>query len=82
MKLFIWRHNRKFHSYSMINEPVVNQAFYTEVIAAVIADNRHRALELLAERRNGWLIEELQRLEPEIFDIGQEAVVLEEIRGS
>lgn len=81
MKLFIWRHNRKFHSYSMMNEPNVHQDLYTDAIVMVTAETIEKAYELIAEQGNGWNVEELKRLTPRIFDCGQEGVTFEEIRG-
>lgn len=82
MQIFIWRHNRKFHSYSMINEPNVHQDLYTDAIAIVVAASRERALALLAAQGKGWLAEELQRLTPQIFDCEAEGVIFEDVRGS
>jgi hypothetical protein len=81
MKLFIWRHNRKFHSYSMINEPVVHQELYTDAVIIVAAESKQRALEQLAREGKGWLPDELARLEPQMVDLDHEAVVFEDIRG-
>lgn len=81
MKLFIWRHNRKHHSWSMIQEPCAHQAFYQDAIAMVAAHSAEEALELLAAENNGWLIEDLKRLTPKVIDLTEAAVVFEEIRG-
>lgn len=81
MKLFIWRHNRKFHSYSMINEPNIHQDLYTDAIAIVAAETQERALELLSLQGKGWMVEEIRRLTPTVFECGAEGVVFEEIRG-
>ncbi len=82
MKLFIWRHNRKFHSYSMIGEPSVHQDLYTDAIAIVVAESKSNAIELLAARETGWVAEELKRLEPQVFDCSTEGIVFEDIRGN
>lgn len=82
MKLFIWRHNRKFHSYSMINEPNVHQDLYTDAIAIIAAETQERALELLNQQGKGWMVEELQRLTPSVLNGNVEGVIFEEIRGS
>lgn len=81
MKLFIWRHNRKFHSYSMINEPNIHQDLYTDAIAIVVAETQEKAYELLAAQNRGWLISDLEKLEPRIFNCAEAGVVFEEIRG-
>jgi len=35
MKVFVLRHNRKFHSWSMIDEPNVHQDLYMDTIAVL-----------------------------------------------
>ncbi|MDU4961558.1 MAG: hypothetical protein E6X17_12980 [Sporomusaceae bacterium] len=82
MKLYIWRHNRKFHSYSMINEPNVHQDLYTDAIAIVAADSLERALAILNANGKGWLTADLARLTPQVYDCDREGVVWEEVRGS
>ncbi len=82
MKLFVWRHNRKFHSYSMLGEPCVQAHFYTDALAVVLAEDQDAALALLAARDEGWLIEELRRLEPQVYSLAEAAVVLSDVRGS
>lgn len=76
MKLFIWRHNRTFHSYSMINEPTVHHDLYTDAVAIILAQSKQQALDLLASRHDGWLIEELRRLEPTVIACSEPTVVL------
>ena len=81
MNLFIWRHNRKFHSYSMINEPIVHQEMYTDAMVMIVAETKQSALEHLAREGKGWLTEELARLEPVVVELDREAVVYEDVRG-
>lgn len=82
MKLFVWRHNRKFHSYSMINEPNVHQDLYTDAVAIVAAETLERALELLAAQGKGWLVEDIRRLTPKVFNCDHEGIIFEDVRGS
>ena len=82
MQLYVWRHNRKFHSYSMIDEPCVQAHFYTDALAVVLADNEEQALQLLAERDEGWIIEDLRQLRPQIFAMDKACVALSDVRGS
>ena len=42
MNVYFWRHNRTYHSHSMIQEPCVQQEFYLDAIAVVMADNVNR----------------------------------------
>jgi hypothetical protein len=81
MKLFIWRHNRKYHSWSMINEPCVHEAFYTDAIAMVVAENEDQALELLAKQHHGWRMEDLKALQPKVMDLDTPRVAFEDVRG-
>ena len=80
MNLYLWRHNRKFHSWSMINEPCGHQALYTDVIAMIAAESVDQALELLATTSEGWLIEELRKLPPRVFPLTSPTVLFTDIR--
>ena len=82
MKLFLWRHNRKFHSYSMIEEPVVHQDFYTDAIAVIMAESLEQALELLEVQHNGWRTEDLRMLTPLVFECTEPSVVYQAVNGS
>jgi len=81
MKVFVWRHNRKFHSWSMINEPNVHQDFYTDAIAVVAAETVDEALLVLAKKQ-GWIPEELKRIEPQVYELDEPKVLLQVIQGS
>ena len=80
MNLYIWRHNRKFHSWSMINEPCVHQELYTDAIAMIAAESEDEALQLLAETSAGWLVEELRRLSARVFPLDRSAVIYTDVR--
>ena len=79
MQIYVWRHNKKFHSYSMINEPCVNNNFYTDAVAIVAAHNIEQALELLAARNEGWIVEDLAKLEPKIYSLGEAQVLFTDL---
>lgn len=81
MKIFLWRHNRRLHSWSMMNEPNIHQSCYTDAVAVVQADSEEEALRLLAAREPEWVIEELRRLEPRIYTDGTPAVIFADVRG-
>lgn len=34
MKVYVWRHNKTYHSHSMINEPCVQNHFYLDALAS------------------------------------------------
>jgi hypothetical protein len=80
VKIYVWRHNREFHSYSMIGEPCVHQDLYRDAVAVVLARDQEEALELLS-RRGGWLVEDLRSLAPRVYDAGEAAVLFADIRG-
>ena len=82
MQLYIWRHNRKFHSYSMINEPCVQAHFYTDALAVVVAESEEQALQLLTERDEGWQIEDLRQLSPSVLPLDKACVALSDVRGT
>ena len=82
MKLYLWRHNRKFHSYSMIEEPVVHQDFYTSAIAVIMAESLEQALELLQAQDSGWRIADLRLLTPLILECTEPSVVYQAVYGS
>lgn len=81
MNIFLWRHNRRLHSWSMMNEPNVHQSCYTDAVAIVQADSVEEALRLLAAREPEWVIEELRCLEPKIFAADTPVVIFADVRG-
>lgn len=81
MKLFIWRHNRKHHSWSMIEEPCVHQAFYNDAVAIVLAESEEEALQILAKEGAGWRVEEIACLRPKVVEVNQPRLVFQEVRG-
>lgn len=78
MKVFVWRHNKTFHSYSMINEPCVHQDFYCDAVAVVMAETVEEALELLRQK-GGWRVEDLKMLEAKVYE-NDPAVIFSDIR--
>ena len=80
MKVYVWRHNRRFHSHSMINEPCVHQDFYCDAVAIVVAKDKEDALRQLS-LRDGWRIEDLAQLEPKVYDVDKASVIFTDIRG-
>ncbi len=82
MNVYVWRHNRKFHSFSMMNEPCVQQDFYTDAVAVVLAESIDEALALLAEKKEGWRLEDLRELEPRVYPADKSAALFTDVRGS
>lgn len=69
MKLYIWRHNRAFHSYSMIEEPVIHNDLYTLAEISVAAHSLEEAIKLVRKEAPDFRAEDLLRLEPEVIEI-------------
>ena len=69
MKLYIWRHYRKFHSHSMIDEPVIHEDMYGLAEIVVIASTEEEALEKICQEAPQFRIEDLKKLKPEIRGI-------------
>ena len=44
MNIYVWRHNKTYHSHSMIEEPCLNSEFYLDAIAIVVAASLDEAL--------------------------------------
>ena len=82
MKLYVWRHNKTYHSHSMIQEPCVNSEFYLDAIAIVAAESLDEALELLAAQHKGWRTDDLRELEPQVYELNKGQVIFTELRGS
>ena len=82
MKLYVWRHNKTYHSHSMIQEPCVNTEFYLDALAMVAANSLDEALELLAAQQKGWRTDDMRELEPKVYDLDKAQVIFTELRGS
>jgi hypothetical protein len=74
MKIFIWRHSKKFSSWSMFNEPHIYDDNYMQAEVVVLANSKEEALELL-RREDKWNIEELKRIEPLIITLDRPCLV-------
>lgn len=82
MRIYVWRHNKTYHSHSMINEPCILNEFYLDAIAIVAANSLDEALKKLADQNKGWRIEDLRVLTPKIYSLEEAQVLFTEIRGS
>ena len=74
MQIFIWRHSKRFSSWSMLDEPQIHKENYLQAEVVVLAASRTEALALL-DRQGGWNIDELQRIEPEIISLDEARVL-------
>lgn len=81
MNIYVWRHNKTYHSHSMIDEPCVNSEFYLDAIAVVLAHDLEEALAKLAEENKGWRTEDLRKLPCSVYPGDKAAVIFSELRG-
>lgn len=82
MKIFVWRHNKTYHSHSMIDEPCLNSEFYLDALAIVAAPDLETALAQLAAENKGWRIEDLRALPCKEYALDEPAVIFSELRGT
>lgn len=81
MNIYVWRHNKTYHSHSMIEEPCLNSEFYLDAIAIVVAKDMDEALTKLAEQKQGWRVDDLRALPCKVYPADEAAVVFTELRG-
>jgi hypothetical protein len=74
MNIFIWRHSKKFSSWSMFDEPHIYQDNYMQAEVVVLANSREEALGLLS-KDGKWDIEELKRIQPITVPLDQPCIV-------
>lgn len=79
MKLYVWIHDRTFHSWSMIEEPCLHASMYNKATAIVIAETEEKAIALLTERDEGWRAEDLQNLRPQVIELDKSSVVYSQV---
>jgi hypothetical protein len=80
MHLFVWRHSKRFSSWSMLDEPHIHRENYLQADVTVLAESKDEALCLL-ERNGRWNVEELQRIEPEIIPLHEPRIVISHVDG-
>lgn len=81
MNIYVWRHNKTYHSHSMIDEPCVNSEFYLDAIAVVLAHDLEEALTKLAEENKGWRTEDLRQLPCSVYPADKAAVIFPSCAG-
>ena len=74
MKIFIWRHSKRFSSWSMLDEPHICKQKYIQADVTVLANSKTEALELLRKDEN-WNVDEIERIEPEIISLDQPMII-------
>ncbi|WP_319587574.1 hypothetical protein [uncultured Desulfobulbus sp.] len=78
MHLFIWRHSKRFSSWSMLDEPHIHKENYLQADVTVLAPSKAKALTLLA-RNGAWNVEELERIEPEVIPLDASRIVISHV---
>ena len=74
MNIFIWRHSKKFSSWSMFDEPHIYKDNYMQAEVVVMAHSKEEALNLLSED-DKWDIEELKRIQPITVPLDRPCIV-------
>ena len=74
MKIFIWRHSKKFSSWSMFNEPHIYRDNYLQAEVVILAESQDEALNLL-KTDDKWDIEELKRINPITIEVDHPCIV-------
>lgn len=82
MNIYVWRHNKTYHSHSMIEEPCINNEFYLDAIAVVVAEDMQQAADKLAELHQGWRPDDLKALSCQVYPADKAAVIFTELRGA
>lgn len=78
MQLFIWRHSKRFSSWSMLDEPHIHKENYLQADVTVLANSKDEALALLGQG-GAWNIDELLRIEPEILSLEEPRIVISHV---
>ncbi len=74
MQIFVWRHSKRFSSWSMLDEPHIHKENYLQAEVVVLAASRTEALALL-QRQGSWNVEDLQRIEPEVIPLDEARIL-------
>lgn len=81
MNIYVWRHNKTYHSHSTIEEPCINSEFYLDALAIVVAKDLEEALAKLAEENKGWRVDDLRALSCKVYPADKAGVIFTELRG-
>ena len=79
MQIYIWRHSKEFSSWSMLDEPHIHTGGYMEAEVVVVAASLEEAYHLLTQD-GSWLVEELQRLQPQVVPLDSARILLSHVR--
>lgn len=78
MHLYIWRHSKRFSSWSMLDEPHIHKENYLQAEVAVLAPSKTEALRLLAQAGQ-WNVEDLERIEPETISLNEPRIAVSHV---
>ncbi len=74
MNIYVWRHYKRFSSWSMFDEPQIHKDNYMKAEVAVLAESMEEALGILGRDEN-WNLEEIRRIQPEVISVDKPAIV-------
>jgi hypothetical protein len=74
MNVFIWRHSKKFSSWSMFDEPHIYKDNYMSAEVVILAHSKDEALEML-KNDDKWNIDDLKRIEPIVISLDTPSVI-------
>ena len=74
MHIFVWRHSKRFSSWSMLEEPHIHKENYLQADVTVLAASKAEALQLL-EQNGNWNLSELLRIEPEVIPVHEARII-------
>ena len=74
MNIYVWRHSKRFSSWSMLDEPHIHKENYIQAEVAVLASSQAEALALLAAQ-GSWNVEDLRRIQPEVIPLNQSRIL-------
>jgi len=82
LKVYLWRHNKTHHSHSMINEPCLNNNFYLDAIAIVVASSLDEAIGILCDKKQGWRGDDLREHPHEEILLNEAKLLFSNIAGN
>ncbi len=74
MNIYVWRHYKRFSSWSMFDEPQIHKDNYMMAEVAVLAESMEEALGILGRDEN-WNLEEIKRIQPKVIPVDKPAII-------
>lgn len=78
MQLYIWRHSKRYSSWSVMDELQIHRENYLQADVVVLAPSPEAALDLL-DRNGNWQVEELRRITPEVLPLDEPRIVISHV---